>query len=114
METIQEAWAFVMLHWPFFFAAAIFALAGEVMKPIWKKRTGKIANMMEATIPLHTVLAGLIAGRLMDLPVSVQDTNTWTAALYYGGAGMVSNFGYAVFRTLWKKVVLPRMEAASK
>lgn len=104
METIQT---YLLPHWAFFCAAAVFAVVGEVTKRTLftkKRAAGNRAIWIgRKTLPLHPVVAAILIGWIPGMPVSAGVEGPMGAIMYYVFAGITSTWVFSVAKAMAKK-----------
>jgi hypothetical protein len=109
MEDVAQ---FLANHWPIVTFAVAAAMVTQVAKAaVWTQKRaeggGRAAGFcwwMRKTLSLHPVVAGALFGLIPGLPASPDVPETMAAhALYYGGAGVLSTWVFAIVKGLAKR-----------
>lgn len=93
---------YVLPYWHLFVSAAILSLFLEFFKKYVFTKTLAASHTVwlwiRRTMPLHPVIAGALMGLIPGMPLPDGVKGTTAAALYYAGSGLLSTWGYDLFR----------------
>ena len=95
--------SFLLAHWIFFAATAMFATVGQVAKKLVSPESAaqsRWAYAFRVTMPLHPVLAGLAIGALNLIPASTGVGTPAEKAMYFGVAGVLSSYFFDLVQRL--------------
>lgn len=116
MDIVGKLLELLGAHWPFPAAMLVLAAIGQVMKgSVWteqnflKWRQEKPNRVLwrffwwgRATLPVHPVVAGALLCFVPGIPASPGVETRTALALYFGFAGVMSTWAFALVRA-WAK-----------
>jgi hypothetical protein len=109
MEAFLNEHVWSLAHWPFFAAAVVFMIVGQVMKSsVWTRKRAYTKGKMQwlfwwayKTMPLHPVVGGAITGLVWSKPeASVEGP---AAIFYFAFAGALSVWLYQILKGIAKR-----------